>query len=60
MLATAEPLIPDDVVNLSQSLDGVDHPVFKDLFHHNVESAGIVAGAIFQRIEPQLRAAARG
>lgn len=55
MLATARPLIPSDVIDLSDVLDGVDHPVFKDLFHHNVAAAVIISAALFDRIEPELR-----
>lgn len=59
MVSAARPSIPSDVVNLSDALAGIDHPVFKDLFHHNIEAATIIADALFERIEPTLQSIAK-
>jgi hypothetical protein len=56
MLDAALPMLPDNVLDMSDSLDDVGHPLFKDLFHHNAEAAGIIADDLFEYLQPQLRA----
>lgn len=60
MLDVALPRLPDEVLDLSDVLDDVDGPVFKDLFHHNVEASGIIADALYDEYGEQFRELADG
>ncbi|MCZ7629287.1 MAG: hypothetical protein M5U19_09565 [Microthrixaceae bacterium] len=60
MLDEARPMIPDDVVDLADVLDGFEEPVFKDLFHHNVEGSAVIAAALLDELRPTLRMLADG
>lgn len=45
----------DDVVDLSDVLDGVRGPIFTDDVHHNERGARLIARAIFDHLEDDLR-----
>ena len=57
--AAAKRLAPG-TIDLSDSLDGVDRPVFKDLFHTNERASDIIAKQLWTRTEPTIRAAPAG
>src|SRR5690349_20642153 len=50
--------MPRGVVNLADSLDGVDRPVFKDVWHTNEYGAEVVATALWARLYPMPAVAA--
>lgn len=58
MLDEALQMIPEGVVDMSDVLGEVEHPVFKDLFHHNVEASRIIAEALLEELRPRLQAIA--
>jgi hypothetical protein len=52
--------LDDDVIDLTDALDGTREPLFTDDVHHNERGARLIAEALFARVEPQLRESARG
>ena len=58
MLPAALRQLPTSVVDLSDSLDQVDRPVFTDVWHTNEHGAEVVAEQIVRQLEPTLRATA--
>lgn len=55
MLPAARALLPDTVVDLTDVYDGVDRPVFRDLFHTSEYGADLAARAVVERLVPTLR-----
>lgn len=55
MLSVAVASLPPGVIDLSDSLDDVDRPVFRDLFHTTEPAADIVARELERELRPQLR-----
>lgn len=55
MAPVVERLLPDEVIDLSDSLDAVDRPVFRDLWHTNEYGARVVAEALVDRLLPDFR-----
>jgi lysophospholipase L1-like esterase len=47
--------LPDDVIDLSDALSGTDAPLFTDDVHHNELAARLVAEALYEQLEPDLR-----
>ena len=54
MLSVAKRRLPAEVIDLSDALDGVDGPVFKDVWHTNEHAADIVAKELWTAVRPQL------
>ena len=52
--------LPPAAIDLSDSLDEVDRPVFKDLFHTNELASDIIAKQLWTRAESTIRAAPAG
>ena len=52
--------LPDDVINLDDVFDEVAEPLFVDDVHHNERGAEIIAQALFEQIEDDLRALSDG
>lgn len=52
-------LLPDDVIDLSDSLDGTVDPMFTDDVHHNEEGSRLIAAAMFNDLRAQLTTLAR-
>lgn len=50
--------LPADVIDLTDSLDGRDEPVFIDAFHTNEEGAHMAAAVLFDHLEAELRSLA--
>lgn len=48
--------LADDVIDLSDALDGTTEPLFTDDVHHNEEGARLIAQAMFERLRPDLLA----
>lgn len=55
MVPEARQVLPAGVEDLSDVLDGIGEPVFQDFYHHNEAAARVVAAAIVDRLEPQIR-----
>lgn len=55
MVPEAVRRLPDGVVDLSDSLDGVDRPVFDDFYHTNEYAADVVAKDLVDRLAPRFR-----
>lgn len=47
--------LPDDVIDVSDALDGTRKPLFSDDVHHNEYGAQLVAKAIYANIESDLQ-----
>lgn len=58
MLPEALSQLPPEVIDLSDSLDGVDRPVFNDFYHTNEYAAKVVARQLVDRIWPRIEALA--
>ena len=57
MVPAAVAELPPGVINLADSLDQVDRPVFDDFYHHNEYAASIVAKALLDGLRPRIAAA---
>ena len=55
MLPVAKSLLPEGTIDLSDSLDDVERWVFKDIWHTNEYGAEVVARAVVEVVEPELR-----
>ena len=51
--------LPDDVINLTNALDGDTEPLFTDDIHHNERGSRLIAVALFDELEATLRSLIR-